>query len=816
MSTKQQKFLTDEARQIVKGASAGRTALQAKLRNYRIKSSNANRQPDSSFEQSFASLAYTYIADKVPALADFMVGFQLVDKNEDNTKAVGIFGFKVGDQWVYAPVFFLNGNLKGNELMYLKNKDTLVPLKEAWVNYLIAKKPHILGEPESSNQRQLGVVQPDIARLSIPPSFGGKSAMYVPPYVKSWAKDCVTKIAGWVTTSPSKLEKFAGLDDRLDFLRFLKNDVELVKTALSVFEKYPGVKQSMESFYGKTAIRDILLDMHKEASQNHSSVLYAEPVKTAADKPKSILNLNKKEAATKSIKVEIATPDTAQGSDMADSDREKLLRDGYLVNDKRTNDEVSIAYNTQSPLALTNPDSTDVYDVLLKPGTFEKCLVIHSPHAGDGQQRAAVIIKLTDGSKKAFENCHSTRIFAKPQESAKSQKENFLDYFDKLSEGHSLETNGQYAILSKNGQGTCVFEVLEQVDEDTYKVRWSSYVSSGLGRPEYLPYTQQEDMPAVPGVYGKPGDLVSFNTKSNKFKSVNGTLYVPADAKVVTVADPPVCKKCNKTELKCTCDYFSRDYSADNDVIQPGNIADVQFQIMQKTSELKVWCDQHEVVINRKRMSKLAGLFHLIKDHGLREKQAKRIITEAERIGGARFRVKYAQPFAAMEGPSVPAYGAPEFTNGGPEYGNAQMMSGPYQEYLSVPEMSASNTDPSVYDPTQLMDPMAMQTAQQAQQQGQKEVFDTSMVASMLKTVQQDSLVERYLGDLVKALDRLGRILLMFYWHNDSFMDRYGKQDLPELENNLRNAFDALGDIVIYLKQKTISSSSVADFGSNL
>jgi transitional endoplasmic reticulum ATPase len=41
-----------------------------------------------------------------------MAGFQLVDRNEDNTKAVGVFGFQLGKQWVYAPVFFLNGDLK--------------------------------------------------------------------------------------------------------------------------------------------------------------------------------------------------------------------------------------------------------------------------------------------------------------------------------------------------------------------------------------------------------------------------------------------------------------------------------------------------------------------------------------------------------------------------------------------------------------------------------------------------------------------------------------------------------------------------------
>ena len=57
------------------------------------------------------------------------------------------------------------------------------------------------------------------------------------------------------------------------------------------------------------------------------------------------------------------------------------------------------------------------------------------------------------------------------------------------------------------------------------------------------------------------------------------------------------------------------------------------------------------------------------------------------------------------------------------------------------------------------------------------------------------------------ALDSLGRLLMNFYWHQEEFEDRYGKSDLPELEDSLRNAFESLGDITLFLKEKTIESS---------
>ena len=99
---------------------------------------------DAPFEQSFSNLAHAYLRDKAPTLLDHEIGFQLLDRNQENTKAVGVFAFKVGSQSLFAPVFFLQGDLKGHELLYLKSQDMFVPLKENWLNYILNRKPNIL------------------------------------------------------------------------------------------------------------------------------------------------------------------------------------------------------------------------------------------------------------------------------------------------------------------------------------------------------------------------------------------------------------------------------------------------------------------------------------------------------------------------------------------------------------------------------------------------------------------------------------------------------------------------------------------------
>jgi hypothetical protein len=122
---------------------------------------------------------------------------------------------------------------------------------------------------------------------------------------------------------------------------------------------------------------------------------------------------------------------------------------------------------------------------------------------------------------------------------------------------------------------------------------------------------------------------------------------------------------------------------------------------------------------------------------------------------------------------------------------------------LPVPDLMAANTDRNIYDPRG-PDRRSMEIAQQAANSGQREVFDTAMLGSLLGVVRQENMIDRFLGDMMKGLDRLGRVLFLFYWHGEAFEDRYGKQDMPELEDSLRNAFEAVGDIVLALKRKSV------------
>jgi len=201
---------------------------------------------ETSFEQAFSSLAHSYLRDKAPGLLDHEIGFQLLERNEDNTRAVGIFGFKVGPSWLYAPVFFLNGDLKGHELLYLKNQDMFCPLNEGWLNYLLSRKPPILGEEVTRNSRELGVLPPDIQQLKRNPyKYASTIPLNAPP-LAGWATEVLPNLAVAINGTPKIDLQVPGL---------LKASSSALVTFLELCESYPVLAKISLDTYGEGVIK---------------------------------------------------------------------------------------------------------------------------------------------------------------------------------------------------------------------------------------------------------------------------------------------------------------------------------------------------------------------------------------------------------------------------------------------------------------------------------------------------------------------------------------------------------------------------------
>jgi len=777
---------------------------------------------DAPFEQAFSNLAHAYLRDKAPSLLDHELGFQLLDRNQENTKAVGVLAFKVGSQLLYGPVFFLQGDLKGHELLYLKDQDMFVPLKENWLNYILNRKPNILGTGVSRQTSTMGVMQPDLNQLSQSPYKYASAKDFMPLYGHLCTGDF----------NEALTEYTDHCRDRLDLGHFVKQaSLPALRALTGLLQSKPRLAQAYDEWHGLNGLgntikeaearlktNSVLDDPFAAVNRNHFQQM---PING------SVLDVMEKEAADSDKgpdiknKVTIITMDTTTTGlpeDVTEEDQEKLLKDEVLIKDRREGDEVSVAVNVQTEQRLSNPTETGIYQVLVKPDGFEKCLVITNPHGPNGRKHFCVVVRLDEG-KRNWGNFPRDDVWVAGQEEELLEgEESWMDWFDKQPEGSVSAGNDRYIAIGPRRNATAPFKVESDIGEDAWNVDFSldceygRHLSKGLHRfhdtanyedfDEYSPW--------------RDGARIHLDAKDGTdLRSNHGDLFIPKGYKIMKVkatkSDEDAKKRKDSGDMCGMLSTVLDGNQSDPPAIQPGKLLDAQFQIMKKTAALKIHCDNSYYSVNNGPMvSEINTVIHLVRDHGLREDVSRVLIKSARSNhnglrGPFNCRVKYASPYLTEGGPSAPAIPEPDMGGHNPMGWPGPTMQTQEEEYV-IPDMQASNTDPNIYNvnPANMEEPMDANAVQQAADTGQKEVFDTAMIGSMLKAVRDDTMIDRYIPDLVKGMDRMGRILFMFYWHQDQFADRYGKQDLPELEDSLRNAFEMNGDVILFLKQKTI------------
>ena len=738
---------------------------------------------DTSFEQSFSNLAHAYLRDSAPKLLDHEIGFQLLDRNRENTKAIGVFAFKVGSMWLYAPVFFLNGDLKGHELLYIKNQDIFVPLKENWINYLINRKPNIMGSGIDKNLSQFGQRQPDFTQLSRSPAKFGSAK----PTLKEMVDEAMPAFAKAATMNT--VAAFADMGKTLNLATFLKEArLTTLEMLVKTCQHAPQIASAIEEFHGLDIIKEaIAIAKARESQTKIASVLSEAPKKPEAQSGLKVISFD-------------ATVQTKLPAGYSEEDQEKLLRDGVLIKDER--DNVSVPYNIQVEKKLFTPSESGLYEILVKGGNIDRCYVAVFPLAAAKRADFVTVVRTEGGPD--WVNIRADYVFAL----TKLDDEEFTTWFDGLPDANSLPSNSsRYMLINKNGDATVPVRMIREYGESEFGVK-----SYEVDLEDHSKHPPKGHIDACcyndPLNYSKYRDGVRVHlgtSKGSKLRSSMGDIFVPEGYKLLKCKlgyDDVPASELSDDKPGCGCG------GSEDAPLMPGNIADAQMAIMQKTASLTVYHNGTEVSINKEAATTpIKALVTLVEHHGLREDAAREILKTAAAKRKYEGRIKYADP-----------YGSPMMINSAPNAPSdpGAVMGGETIMGSSVPTqlgidvgvpvtgMSASQTDRQIYNPNPMFDNKDVRSVVDAAQSGQKEVFDTAMIGGMLRAVRDDSLVDRYMGDLTKGLDKLGRILFMFYWHGDRFAERYGKADMPELEDSLRNAFEMLGDVILFLKQKTI------------
>ena len=625
---------------------------------------------------------------------------------------------------------------------------------------------------------------PDFTQLSRSPAKFGSAQ----PTLKEMMAAVIGPFAKVATMNTA--DAMADMGRKLDLAKFLKEArLTTLDMLVKTFHDAPALAKAFDDFHGLDVIKEaVALAKERESRPKVASVLSEAPKNPPAAGGLKVISYS-------------TTVQTKLPPETTEEDQEKLLRDGVLILDQRERDNVSIPYNIQVEKKLWNPTRSGLYDILVKPGNIERCYVAVFP-MGAAKRSDFVTVVRTEG-KPEWVNTRADQVFAL----ACVEGDDFDKWYNALPEANSVPSkSGRYMAISKNGDTTVPFRVLREYGENgmgttSYEVHMEDHSKfPPKGHISNCCYTD-------PLNYDKWRDGVRIHLngkKGSSLRSSMGDIFVPEGFKLLKCApgedDKPEADAGDQGACGCG--------ESDPPPLMPGNLTDAQLEILQKTAELTVYHTGTEVTINKEAArSPIAALVTLVEHHGLREDAAREILKTAaakrKYVGRIKYAGPYGRPMMINDAPQAP-------TDPGPVYGGETIMGADIPTQMGidigmpVSDMSAAKTDRQIYNPNTKLDRRDVNQVLDAAQTGQREVFDTAMIGSMLRAVRDDSLVDRYMGELTDGLDKLGRIMFMFYWHGDRFADRYGKADMPELEDSLRNAFEMLGDVILFLKQKTI------------
>jgi hypothetical protein len=587
---------------------------------------------------------------------------------------------------------------------------------------------------------------------------------------------------------------------------------------------YPQLKQACAAFYGRDALQQLAAGWAEKITVKaaEATSVLARPVKRA-EGPR-----------TQRIMYEHDMQDERTMSELNDTERSRLIRDGYLLRDWRTGEEHSVAFNTVQDVALHNPGETGIYDVLTSEGQLEKMLVVRNPYDTFDRHPWMTLIRLS--SPRSWINCHPTSAFVRTDEAP--LRDDYRKFFDALPATKELSEDNVYCIVTADGQGTVPFVVRDALSNGQYRVHCFDYAND---EPLRESSAVREYLPGIPRDrterrYHTGPEIIQFtDRRQTKFYSTGNVLTCPSEAKVIA--------------LETTDDDCCSETRSKTRVLQLGDLATLQMALTQKTAGLRVWSDGRETRINAEPpRSQRNALFALVEEHGFPEKEARAMIATAitnHTVRGkkAEFRVIYGssarqelraysqrqaektalvEPSVLMPGQSGSNMYMSTFPDQLPR-GSLNIPNAPQvvenETYAEpVPGLSAQETtDPNTYnmDPMSMPDPMLMQYAQQAARTGQKELFDAAGLQTMLGTMRRSVIDEDDVSSLAGAVDTLGSLIFKFYWHNDDFESRVGRSDLPALEDGLLNNFEALDELLLMLEEKDLSPVSTEQQGEN-
>lgn len=816
-------------------------------------------------ESVLADLAVQEVSERVPALFDHYIGFELIDRNDEGTRAAGLLGFGIGNALAYVPILFLNGRIRGVEMIYLKDHDLFRSLSKQTVDFIVNRNPAKMGTPDGRTPRgQVGLAQLQIFRT---PQVGGKTASAPFTFGEHKLEDLIKTALYEDDCNLTDFFKRAG-DPGLyrNFVKWAANEApqvmegvfrfyspESLKIAEEEFNSvedpspelltkaFPGFDWSDENkawdeFVGSEDHRKWLQRsrayMKAPEGQGHepgeTGAGYFQPgfmekvlewenaknPKTAAD----LLGETQSDAEDSTPKLVVVTdPTSEEATLLGEEETVDLMQTGIGIVDNRS--ENSVLVREEGRQRIFNANDLGIYDMISASLEVNEVLIAPSPQPIENMGTAlpGTLIYDPDTDTCHYEFCSSGNMETSrpPVMDADVDESKLQKICDKASGLGSVSVGRSYILINLDTkQVTAPVRVVNKAGKrfraiTERDVKWSigccdpRPVDSGVSccGPENGVWIEEmtQDGPMKPF----QSDEALFLPKTWKvlpLKKWSGD----SEATPETGSDEPTLNVVPAKMSELNLAIASNHSGVKRASLEIADMNVIPLSVTKRNGDTVMsWRGTNGLF--RKRASLIHALVAAV---GLNQKEAREIAATVDEKSGFRGEVKVAYDSNIdIPWPDLDDSAGATAYSGTPQVRNLQaVQTGSIEQY---DHQDVHDPDIADFDVQMRRQSGVADVVGRAAQSGIKQVFDPAMIAMLLRTNRVNVQVEsEYLPILEKAVDRLCRLLLLFYWHNSEFSETYGQDDLAEFEDVVLSSIKTLGQLNLFLRQKAVGASN--------
>jgi len=718
------------------------------------------------FQVAFSDMAYSRLQGEAQPLLPYLLGFEVVDKNDSNTQAVGIFIFQIYDLHLYVPVFFINGEVKPVILLYLPKQDLFVPLTPEYIRHILKRATMKFGEGVSKEESEV-FARPSLERLILPPRTGKYAS------IKGTPSDIFVRMlySGW-QLEPNVLHK-AGQAYPLPIVRTFAEDTDLIKVA------------------DKLGIMDSIL-----ALVSNAPIIYKEATKIEDSKVRV---------------VEEGDDDFITEVRKSKVNKKKAIRKRFVVTDD--GDNTVQLYDTQYTEKIQNPNSNGVYLLIAADGSLVPVIVIMSPkdcntmhgsthtlvYSWEDDQyaiRPAERIWVTSSYK--VDNLDKVMKQGVEVDKVKVGKMYFLMCPSAMmfTSGHASEP-----FLVKNKVTTTDGTVYLSVKPCYYNDDWISKPSEGLNREQsdgmtgFLgedrrgqsseTYSEDDEYKGGPRLLAK---IYMTDSDSRDLTQIGTGLAVPKHYRFFELTGE--CGSCGSLQIG-----------------DPGTL-NTAIRFKRGYKMLKVRSDGAEYFTSLdeapwKKFNKEAALAQHLVGLGLNTQSIERILEDVGACLQHKYMVKSSQ-YNQMD-PTLmtdPTYSA-AFT----QIPEERIFPATTEPPLNPPRPMGEGENlylgprgvPGVLGQAPANPVGAMKGLEAL---GDDQLFEHGMLAAIASTSDTLGMVSSFIPTLNAAVDKLARIIFLFWYKAEDFQDLFQITEYNTQEDMLVQTFKNLGTLVLSFQKK--------------